>query len=357
MKTNTSSTPSTTSLGFLHAVGRLRSLSHPHWHSENACRQRDKAREDAPPQPGNFLLVSAALGCVALSLLGCASTGTVENRTAKTFPPANPTPSVAEAPFEAPHDPSMGQIVVAVPEVAVSAPVAVTAGNLGQLVRSQLAGYLSQSPNLLVADRETLTEIGQEHKLAERGAMDPRDKPVAGRLAGARYLIKVDVTDFKEDVVGKARGGRFETGGIFNLIGSFVPGEAATAMSVLGAINPTFGKAKETVRGIVGLELRIVDVDTGTVVKATRATGTLTRQNTRSVFGVAGFSMTDSSFSQSVVAQAMRSATQDSARQIHAALRERVLASALKIAIPIQAGASPVRGEIAKAAEVLPAAK
>jgi curli biogenesis system outer membrane secretion channel CsgG len=302
-------------------------------------------------------VLAAALGCVGVWLFGCASPGTVENNAAKAPLPAKVTPGGGEAVFEAPYDPSMGQVVVAVPEVAVSAPVTVTAGHLGQLVRSQLAGYLSQSPNVLVADRETLSEIGQEHKLAERGAMDPRDKPVTGRLAGARYLVKVDVTDFKEDVSGKAKGGRFETGGLFNLIGSFVPGEAATAMSVLGAINPTFGKAKETVRGLVGLEVRLVDVDTGTVVKATRAAGTLTRQNTRSVLGLAGFSMTDSSFSQSVVAQAMRAATQDAARQIHAALRERVLAAAIKTAVPVPTGNSAASVGIAKTVEALPVAK
>jgi curli biogenesis system outer membrane secretion channel CsgG len=185
---------------------------------------------------------------------------------------------------------------------------------------------LSSSPNFIVADRETLAEIGQEHKLAQIGATDPRNRPAKGQMAGPRYLIKVDVTEFKEDVAGRSKGGRFELGAFTAVLGALVPNNAKTTMKVLTALNPTIGGAKETVHGLVGIDLRVVDVDTAAVVRATRASSSLTRENSRTIFGVGGFSTTDNKFSQSVVAKAMRLAVQDAVVQIHSILRERAVA-------------------------------
>jgi curli biogenesis system outer membrane secretion channel CsgG len=241
--------------------------------------------------------------------------------------PAITKTNLTEPVFVPPFDSQMGQIVVAVPKVSVSAPCPGSAGDLGQLVRSQLAACLSQSQNFIVADRETLNEIGQEHKLAESGAVNPLDKPMRGQLAGPRYLIKVDVTDFKEDALGKAKSVRFEAGGFLKCIGSIAGGEAGKVLTAIGSSNPTIGNGRETIRGTVGIELRIIDVDTGSIVRATRATGSITRDNSRSVFGVAGLSTTNSEFNQSVVAESMRSAIQDAVQQIHSILKDQVLAS------------------------------
>lgn len=271
----------------------------------------------------NVLLVTAFA-----FLVGCASPGTAGKTSAASKAGGVGTNTVAEQPFAAPNDPQMGQIVVAIPQVAVSAPVSGSAGNLGQLVRSQLAGCLSQSPNFQVADRETLVEIGQEQKLAESGATAPRERPARGPLAGPRYLIKADVTEFKEEAVGTSKAGRFELGAFAAIAGAVVPKEARLAMDIVKIANPTFGGGKEKVHGIVGIDIRIIDVDTAAVVRATRASSSLTRENSRVVLGVAGLSLTDSKFDQSVVAQAMRLAVQDAVLQIHSILRERTLVRA-----------------------------
>src|SRR5689334_3189121 len=137
----------------------------------------------------NSVIILPSISIMGATLLtGCASTGGPQASKA-----AVAQTNHAAAPSVAPYDPKMGQVVVAIPEVRVSAPVSATAGNLGQLVRTELASLLSTSANLVVADRETLTEIGQEHKLAEGGATDPHQRPANGRLASPRYLIKADV--------------------------------------------------------------------------------------------------------------------------------------------------------------------
>lgn len=279
-------------------------------------------------------LLALLLAAVGLATAGCASTNEgAKGKIIVASPPGPAGVASEEKPFVPPHDPAMGQIVVAVPSVAVSAPVTVNAGNIGQTIRSQLASVLSMSPNFLVADRETMKEIAAEQSLAEAGQTDPRDRPVKGKLASPRYLIKVDVTEFKEDAVGKAKGAGFKIGCIAGIVGSFVPGPASTALSYVEKLDPTIGNGKQTVQGVVGFDLRIIDVDTGSVIRSARASSSLVKQNSTRVLGIAGFDLKDSKFSQSVMGQSTRLAVQDAVTQIHGLLREYVLAHAPKVAL------------------------
>lgn len=268
----------------------------------------------------NASVTLAAVG-LALALGGCQSLGISDRPSASDL---TTTAATIDSPvFVAPADPAMGQVVVSVPMVRVSAPVPSWQGDLGQAIQSQLMNTLAMSPNMVVADRAAMGAIATEQQLGASGAVTPSDAVQPGQLAGARYLINVDVTEFKEDVVGKSDATRVETGGILGILGSIIPGTGGTIVRGVGAANPTVGSGKETVSGVVGMEVRITDVRTGAIVHATRAHAALTRQNTKQVFGIAGISTSSSEFQGSVLAQATRAAAEDLARQVHGVLRTR----------------------------------
>ena len=251
--------------------------------------------------------------CLLCAVCGCASTHSGS--------PGRDVTSTSRAlqhqPFSPPHDPDMGTIAITVAPVVVSSPAGEYFGDLGQTVRSQLTNTLALSPNFLVADREALADLSVEHTLAEGGAMHASQLPAAGELAGADYIIKVDLTEFREQVVGQSRGSRFEMGAVFNIISGVTGGTTSDVTGAIAAANPTIGQGRETIEGVVGFEIRLVDVDRGVVVGATRAHGAITRENSSSVFGIAGLSTKHSAFSKTVIAQATRAAVEDAVRRIH----------------------------------------
>jgi curli biogenesis system outer membrane secretion channel CsgG len=262
------------------------------------------------------------LACAAFSLnTGCASRGSSASLT-------NTSTALDSPVFIAPFDPGMGQIVVAVPEVRVSAPQGDRHGDLGQAVRSQMVATLSASQNFMVADRESMDDIADEHRLADAGATVEADRPEAGQLAGARYLIRVDVTEFQESVVASSTGGGVSIGGVFRLLDNFVDGSGyRTVSDVAKAADPTVAAADQTVEGVVGMEVRVVDVQSGTVVATTRAHGKLERKGGKRAFGIAGFEFGGSEFEQTVLAQATRIACEQAANNVHSALKRVVLAT------------------------------
>lgn len=271
----------------------------------------------------NLVRSAAAVAFIAASgpLTGCSSLGLGSW--------GNDSQELNRAPFVAPSDPFMGQLVLSVSEVDVSAPGGHHCGDLGQSIRTQLANTLALSPNFLIADREALGDIAAEHRLAEGGAMPRTSAPQRGAIVGAQYLVKADVTEFQEAVVGKSGGNRFELGGILDVVGGMFGGrKTKNAFRAASAANPTFGSGSETVKGTVGIDVRVLDVDTGLIVASTRAQASLTKKNTKSVIGVAGFSTTSTEFDDSVLAQATRAAVEDLVTKVHHALKTRTTGAA-----------------------------
>lgn len=231
--------------------------------------------------------------------------------------------SVAVTPFRAPYDPMMTEVGLTVDVVDVGVPSAALLGDLGKTVRTQLVGALSSSPNLLVADREVMAAIASEQRLNQAGATERGNGPRMGKLAAPRYLVKVVVTEFKEAVHGQSHGGEVHTGPLFTILSSTIGGNAARVLSGVGAADPNFSHGSETIEGVVGLEVRLVDIERGVVVGQTRALGKLTRKNSRTVLGVAGINTSEARFSESVLGQATRAAVEDAVVQLHTLLRGR----------------------------------
>jgi curli biogenesis system outer membrane secretion channel CsgG len=147
--------------------------------------------------------------------------------------------------------------------------------------------------------------------------------PRLGKLAAPRYVVKVVVTEFKEGVQGRSQGDQVHSGPLFSIIGSVVGGNAGKVMGGVGALDPNISHGTETIEGVVGLEVRLVDIERGVVIGQTRALGKLTRKNSRTVLGVAGISTSDARFSESVLGQATRAAVEDATVQLHTLLRGR----------------------------------
>jgi curli biogenesis system outer membrane secretion channel CsgG len=262
-----------------------------------------------------LIVLSLAAGTITAG--GCSSASMSDaglTRTAK---------AVETPVFHAPYDPQMGTIVLSVPTVDVSAPEACRLGNLGQTVRSQLLSSLSASGNFAVADRQVMADIAAEQRLNAANATVPSGRPLMGRLAAPRYLVKITVNEFKEAVQGRSQGGRIELGTILGIAGSLSGHSAAKILNAGAVVNPTIGNANDTVEGVVGMEVRVIDIQTGTVIGQTRAVGKLTRQNSSTVLGIAGITTSDSRFSESVLAQATRVAVEEATVQIHTLLRGR----------------------------------
>lgn len=280
-------------------------------------------------------MIACAAGIATAACSGCVGTGMSQDSSALT----NSSSVVELKPFDAPSDPQMGQVVVTVSSVDVAAPTPSCIGDLGQAIRAQFINTLSMSSNFVVADREVLGDIASEVKLAENGAIAPADQPATGQMAGARFIIKASVTEFKEDVQSKAEGGGLKLAPLINIISIFVP-VPSPASTVVNYADPTIGSASQTVQGLVGLDIRVTDVDTGTVVGSFRAAGTLTKTNTQRIFQLAGVSLNNADFGETVLGQATRVAVEDAVRKIHSALAERVRSekSAVEIAATITGG-------------------
>lgn len=262
------------------------------------------------------LSLTILLALSSSALLGCNSG---QSQGARSL---TDTSMVLETPaFVPPHDPAMGQISLAIPEVIVSAPGGEYIGLLGESVRSQLTSTLAASPNFLVVDRSLLNAIGDEHRLADAGAIRESDRPVPGQLAGARYLVEVDVNELQERVVEKGKGGGIRLGAVAQVLDIFVGGNTFdTASRVVQAADPTVGRVSGTMEGVVGMELRVVDVSTGVVVATTRAQAKLTREHSSTVLGVAGVSTSSQEYAGSVIAHATRAAVENATIQLHAAM-------------------------------------
>ncbi|MBX3378404.1 MAG: hypothetical protein KF678_15530 [Phycisphaeraceae bacterium] len=216
----------------------------------------------------------------------------------------------------------MGQVVLSVPAVTVSAPRAAGIGDLSQTVRSQLTSALASCRNFLVADRESLPEIAQEHQLSESGSVAPGEQAVPGQLIGARYLVKVDVTELEERSLGKSGGGLIEIGKLMGVLDLFgLSDKAKLASDVVKAADPKLGVGSETIDGLVGMELRVVDLDTGVVVATTRAQASLRRENSKTVLGIGGLSTSSDAFSKSVIGHATRAAAEQAVIKLHEAMR------------------------------------
>jgi curli biogenesis system outer membrane secretion channel CsgG len=216
-------------------------------------------------------------------------------------------------PFQIPYDPNIPAKRVLISSFDVAVTGLPSGISIEKGLRAQLMTTLSKSKNFIIIDRETLSDLQDELNLAQVGAVTKKTAVKAGRLLGAQIIIKGVVTEFSEEAKGKSSGYKFNLGTIAGVANAFTD---TKGLDIVEAINPEIGGGNETVSGTVGLDIRMIDVETGTVIHSIAARGNITKEKSSRSFGIAGFSTMSEGFENTVIGQAVRLAIQDAVLQI-----------------------------------------
>ena len=234
-----------------------------------------------------------------------------KKKTRTQVPSKNNIPSLPA--FEIPYDPDLPakRVVVlpftnAVPELDghINAETGLTA---------QLISELMKCKNFIVLDRSVMGVLKDELMLAQSGAVTKETAASAGKVLGAQVIIKGVVTEFTEQAYGTAGENKIDGGQIASVIGQFTDSKAVDAVE---AADPEIGGGNETITGVVGLDLQLIDVNTNSVISTFTARGTITRDKSSRCLGIAGFTTSSASFQNTVIGQATRLAIRDAVIQI-----------------------------------------
>ncbi len=227
---------------------------------------------------------------------------------------AKEEPALPELPpFEIPFDPNLPTKRVLVSSFEVAAAGIPSGMKAEKGLKAQLITALSKSKNFMVIDRDMVSDLRDELVLKKSGAVTSESSVQAGKLMGAQVIIKGVITEFSESVKGKASGTKLSIGKAAEIVGIF---EASDVIDALVAADPAFKHGKETVVGVVRLDIRLIDINTGSIIKSIDARGELTRDSTQRALGVAGLTTVSKEFEKTVIGQATRLAIQDAVVKI-----------------------------------------
>lgn len=126
------------------------------------------------------------------------------------------------------------------------------------------------------------------------------------------FIIRGTVTEFNETAESDTKkrnvnGGM--VGGFMNVVG--VPGGA-----VVGALNPTYNNDTQTRKGMVGLDIQLVDARNGRILRSCSCAGTFTTMSSIEGFSLLGTGGGDAKFTASAVGQATRAAMNDAVKKL-----------------------------------------
>jgi len=181
---------------------------------------------------------------------------------------------------------------------------------VGTGIAAQLLSALGNVGNIIVID--------YEHYRKNKGNISLRKGEVGP------FVIKGTVTEFNEvaEADEENQGASLGwTGTVLGIAGAVagVPG-AGIAGSALSAANPTYENTKMRRTGSVGMDLQLVDPDSGRVFGAVVSSGKFTAESASSGVSVFGIGGGGSAFAASALGQATRAATNDAIRQLMARL-------------------------------------
>jgi hypothetical protein len=166
---------------------------------------------------------------------------------------------------------------------------------------AQLLSALGNSGNIVVIDYDHyLKNANSPSKMLRPGEVGP-------------FVIKGTATEFSE--VAEANNER--QGGSLGWAGT-VLGIAGAAVS---AANPTWENTKPRRTGAVGLDLQIVEPDSGWILGTIISHGSFTAESASSGVSVFGIGGGESAFAASALGQATRAAMNDTVKQLSDQLR------------------------------------
>ena len=187
-----------------------------------------------------FLILG--VGCLVISLTGCASLQQIMQPTAQ----VEPTAGVQALP---PYSGPKARIAVADFEVKA----AKATGEIGSGLREMLITALVNSNRFSVVERQALDAVMKEQELSASGAADQSATVERGKIRTADLIITAAVTEFEP----QASGGRAGVGGGGSI------GRGALGALLGGALN----------KAHLALDIRVVDTSTSEILAATRVQG------------------------------------------------------------------------------------
>ncbi len=190
---------------------------------------------------------------------------------------------------------------------------------VGDGVAAQLLTALSRSGNIQVI------EIGSLKRTAD-GKLTCELQP--GEIGP--FVVRGTVTEFSEtaDASEQKKGGSLgPLGAAMGLIGGITGNRTVAATGAGVAIaDPRMEKAEMKRKGMVGMDLRLVDARTGRLVGAFNSAGTFTTVSSVAGSSVFGIGSGGSEFAASALGQATRAAMNDATQQATALLKQKVRA-------------------------------
>jgi curli biogenesis system outer membrane secretion channel CsgG len=184
---------------------------------------------------------------------------------------------------------------------------------VGKGIAAQLLSALGNSGNIVVIDYDHyLKNADNPGKLLRPGEAGP-------------FIIKGTVTEFSEvaEANNERQGGSLGWAGtVLGVAGAIsgTPG-AGIAGAAVSAANPTWENTKARRTGAVGLDLQMVEPDSGRMVGTIVSHGSFTSESASSGVSVFGIGGGESAFAASALGQATRAAMNDTVKQLSDQLR------------------------------------
>lgn len=196
---------------------------------------------------------------------------------------------------------------------AYEAPLQGMSDKVGKGIAAQLLSALGNSGNIVVIDYDHyLKNADNPSKLLRPGEAGP-------------FVIKGTVTEFSEvaEANNERQGGSLGWAGtVLGVAGAIsgTPG-AGIAGAAVSAANPTWENTKARRTGAVGLDLQVVEPDSGRMLGTVVSHGSFTAESASSGVSVFGIGGGESAFAASALGQATRAAMNDTVKQLSQQLR------------------------------------
>jgi curli biogenesis system outer membrane secretion channel CsgG len=233
-------------------------------------------------QPARSVVVFILLAV----LTGCAVTDGASSRSATPMatPPALGAPGAGlEHGLPGPTGPKK-RIAVAKFDAAGAFMAHYGGWDIGGGLAAQLTTALVNSGHFIVVERAELTPVLREQDMAMQKIVSKETAAQVGRVLGAQLLVAGSVTEFDQ----RAGGGGLRIGGATGIFGGALSGES--------------------INGVVGMDVRVIDTTTGQVVQSHRVEANTSQRGISADIIVQQVTFGGDAFNKTVLGQATRQA-------------------------------------------------
>jgi curli biogenesis system outer membrane secretion channel CsgG len=152
--------------------------------------------------------------------------------------------------------------------------------NIGEGIRAMLTVKMDQSKNITLLERKNIQDVLKEQDFNQSNRVKKGSGARVGQLTGADAILYGDIVIFGRDDTTKRKGG-----GLVGGLARLAPGGAA-----VGAVAGAVATMKKEEKAVVGINLRLVDAETGEVIETAEARGESSRtsKDYAGVLGAAG---------------------------------------------------------------------